>query len=206
MTSSSPPPDSEGARPAAVPSVMESGPNRGPASWWWKLPLSAAILYHLAAIVLAPASISPSSALIRETWRGVGHYLQFVNLNHGSHFFAPDPGPATLVRYTAKLPSGEEVKGQIPDRTLQWPRLLYHRHFMLTEFLASSRYLDPRIRPLHVRALARQILRSQGADEVTLEEVTHQLPQPEWVRSGFSLNDPELFEVQPIGRFERGDF
>ncbi|MCA9052998.1 MAG: hypothetical protein KDA75_04130 [Planctomycetaceae bacterium] len=173
---------------------------------WWKAVLSLWIVYHLAGIVIAPASVPPSSDIVRNSWRLVGPYLQFLYLNHGFHFFAPDPGPSTIVRYVADLPDGTSVVGQIPDKQAMRPRLLYHRHFMLTEFLAASDDMDPNLQPLHVRALARQVARQHGADAVTLSRVSHMLPAMEWCRSGLSLEDAQLYEEQPIGRFQWADF
>lgn len=86
------------------------------------------------------------------------------------------------------------------------PRLLYHRHFMLTEAIAGVEQGDPRIQPMLVRALARQICREQQAEEVTLTRVTHLLPTMQWCRAGESLDDPALFTEQPLGRFEWSDF
>ena len=60
-------------------------------------------------------------------------YQFFAFLNHGYRFFAPNPGPSHIVRYEVDTADGETVKGQFPDRDKIWPRLLYHRHFMISE-------------------------------------------------------------------------
>jgi len=164
------------------------------------------IVYHLAGIVVAPASVPPSSELVRNVWRGFGWYLQTLHLNHGFHFFAPDPGPSTIVRYAAELPDGGVTTGQIPDRETMRPRLLYHRHFMLTESLAATDMLPLEVAPLHVRAMARQIARQHGATHVSLSRVTHLLPDMAWCRAGLPLDDPQLYEEQPLGRFAWSDF
>lgn len=171
-----------------------------------KAVVSVAIVYHAVAILLAPASIPPSSELMRSSWRYARPYLQFLYLNHGFHFFAPDPGAATIVRYVAELPDGTERTGQVPDKRTMWPRLLYHRHFMLTEYLAASDDMDPRVQPLVTRALARGICRREGAKAVSLSRVVHLLPDMESVRSGMTLDDSRLYEEQPIGRFEETAF
>lgn len=173
---------------------------------WLKGVASLWIVYHLAGIIIAPLSVPPSSDIVRNSWRGVGWYLQALYLNHGFHFFAPDPGPSTIVRYTAELPDGSTVSGQIPDRKTHRPRLLYHRHFMLTEYLAASEIMNPAVESLHQRALARQIARQHGAESVSISRVSHMLPAMEWCRAGLSLEDPQLYEEQLIGRFEWADF
>ena len=172
---------------------------------WLKLVASAWIVYHLAGLVIAPASVRPSSDLARSSWLVVGPYLQFLYLNHGFHFFAPDPGPATILRYVVERPDGTQVAGQIPDKQAMRPRLLYHRHFMLTEFLGNSESMDPALRQLHIRALARQICQSHAGQAVSLSKVVHQLPDMEWRRAGMSLEDPSLYVEEPLGRFHLVD-
>lgn len=176
-----------------------------PQRLWLKLLVSAWIVYHLAGLIIAPATVRPSSDLARSSWLLVGRYLQFLFLNHGFHFFAPDPGPATIVRYVVELPDGREVIGQIPDKQSMRPRLLYHRHFMLTEFLAASDSADPPLQQLHTRAIARQLCRAHGGESISLSRVVHQLPSMEWRKAGMSLEDPSLYEEQPLGRFSWAD-
>ena len=57
--------------------------------------------------------------------------------NHGYHFFAPEPGDSTLLAYEAHRADGTVVSGRIPNRDIV-PRLLYHRHFMLTEQMKDA--------------------------------------------------------------------
>lgn len=128
-------------------------------------------------------------------------------MNHGYHFFAPEPGASTVVRYVATRSDGSVVTGQIPDRSQHIPRLLYHRHFMLTESLASADgSADERLKPLLVSALARQIAREQRAESLVLTRVTHMLPTMQWIRAGQDLQHPDLFLEEPLGRFEWSDF
>ncbi len=168
---------------------------------WLKAAISLWLVYHLAGLMIAPASVRPSSDLVRSSWLTVGPYLQLLYLNHGFHFFAPDPGPATIVRYVVERPDGTQVSGQIPDKQTMRPRLLYHRHFMLSEFLGNSENMDPALKQLHTRALARQICQSHAGRVVSLSKVVHQLPDMEWRRAGMSLEDPSLFVEEPLGRF-----
>src|SRR4051812_23144308 len=58
--------------------------------------LNVWIVYHLAAVVIAPWSVPPSSRLVQNGWRAVGAYVQVLYLNHGYHYFAPEPGNSTL--------------------------------------------------------------------------------------------------------------
>lgn len=66
-------------------------------------------------------------------------YAQAAYLDHGYAFFAPDPGPSHLIKYKVDFEDGRpSVEGTFPNLKEQRPRLLYHRHFMLSEQLHSS--------------------------------------------------------------------
>ena len=74
------------------------------------------LVFHLAAIIIAPASVSPSSELVRSAWNVFRPYLQFLYLNHGYHFFAPEPSESTLLAFVAERDDGTVVRGRIPNR------------------------------------------------------------------------------------------
>ncbi|MFO1008152.1 MAG: hypothetical protein U0929_19490 [Planctomycetaceae bacterium] len=171
---------------------------------WWKCLVSLWLCYHFAGLIVSPASIPPSSQLVRNCWRYCGPYLQALYMNQGHHFFAPDPGASTLVSYMVERPDGTKVEGQIPNRAIS-PRLLYHRHFMLTESLANIDS-NSRAYSLLVRSLARELCAENGGEAITLTRVTHLLPSPEWIRAGERIDDPSHYEQQPLGRFEWSDF
>jgi hypothetical protein len=161
------------------------------------------LVYHLAAIILAPWSVPPASRLVQNCWRAVGAYDQLLFLNHGYHYFAPEPGNSTLVAYVLEMPDGSLRTGRIPNGDIR-PRLLYHRHFMLTEYLASDD-LSPQLRKELVRSMARELCREHQARRVTLSRVTHRLPTMEFVRAGGALDDPESYTEEPLGTFSSDD-
>ncbi len=173
-------------------------------SVWWKGLVSLWLCYHIVGLIISPASIPPSSDLVRGAWPYFGPYLQFLYMNQGHHFFAPDPGASTLVQYTVERSDGTTVEGRLPNRQI-FPRLLYHRHFMLTESLASYDE-DERIQQLLVRALARQLCQENDGTAISMTRITHLLPTVEWIRAGERMDDPSLYEEQPLGRFEWSDF
>jgi hypothetical protein len=66
-------------------------------------------------------------------------YVEFLFLDHGYFFFAPNPGPSHLFRARLEFADGRApLEITFPDRNQQRPRLLYHRHFMLAEQLHSD--------------------------------------------------------------------
>ncbi len=138
-----------------------SSPGRQIASTVGFVLVNVWLVYHLAGIILAPWSVPPSSRLVQNAWRGVKPYVQLLFLNHGYHYFAPEPGNSTLVAYVLELPNGKRETGRIPNRGIR-PRLLYHRHFMLTEFLAASENYPPAVRTELLRAMARELCHEHG--------------------------------------------
>ena len=155
------------------------------------------LVFHLAALIIAPAVVAPSSDLIRETWGWFQPYIEALYLDHGYHFFAPEPAESTLLAYAAERADGTVVRGRIPDRATQ-PRLLYHRYFMLTEHMNDA---PEDIQALWYDSYAQHIGRKYGATQVTLFQQTHNLPTMERVRGGGRLTDPESYEEQSLGTF-----
>lgn len=116
---------------------------------WWKVAISLVLLFHLAAVIAPPfysatqtpvGAISPNAAAAFEL---LEPYINVMFLDHGYAFFAPDPGPSHLVRFRIEFDDGRPpIEHMFPDRERHWPRLLYHRHFMLAEQLHSD-YVTP---------------------------------------------------------------
>lgn len=167
---------------------------------WGFVLLNVWLVYHLAAIIIAPWSVPPSSRIVRNAWRAVGPYVQLFFLNHGYHYFAPEPGNSTLVAYVLEMPDGKQVTGRIPNPDIR-PRLFYHRHFMLTESLGSEDALAPGVKEKLVQAMAHELCREHGARRVTLSKLTHRLPSMERIRAGGTLDDPESYTEEPLGTF-----
>ncbi len=156
------------------------------------------LLYHLCAIVIAPAAVAPSSELIESAWDVFQPYLQLLCLNNGYHFFAPEPTESTLLAYKAERADGTVVEGRIPNRGI-FPRLLYHRHFMLTEHMKDA---PEDLRTEWVASYAEHLCRKYGAARVSLTGQIHNLPTTEMVRAGVRLDDPASYEDEPLGSFE----
>lgn len=183
----SPPLDGRNARPR---------PRRWPV--WVRGLVSIALLLHVTAIFVAPASVPPSSALAQESWQFFGRYLQVLYLNHGYHYFAPEPAQSTLLAYNVTREDGTSVAGRLPHRGIQ-PRLLYHRHFMLTEFLAFPRSEEDQARL--IRSYARHLCWKHDGASVSLSRISHYLPSMQQVRDGVTLTNSESYTEQPLGTF-----
>jgi hypothetical protein len=163
--------------------------------------MSVAIALHLLALVIAPLAVAPTSPLWQRAWLAFRPYLEGLNLNHGSHFFAPDPGPSHLVHYELRFEDGRTERGFFPNVQQHWPRLRYHRHFMLSEFL-NNLAIDGSRRDLFdavTHSYAEHLRYEHHAEEVTLAIRRHYVPSPEQVSSGKPLNDLSLFAERPLG-------
>jgi hypothetical protein len=180
-----------------------------------KLIVSALLAFHLLAVAIFPLAFaaqneSPSVMAVANAMRPYGKALY---LDHGYFFFAPNPGPSHLVQYRLEFDDGRPpLEGRFPDLKRHWPRLLYHRHFMLAEHL-NARYVPPeppteasqrdqwrsaRDRyERHLRSFEQHLLATHGADRVTLVRLEHDMPLPDeflkMQREGIRLDDPEWF-------------
>lgn len=161
---------------------------------------SALIVAHLVAISLAPASVPPSSQLVRSGWRLVSPYLHATNLNHGYHFFAPEPGASSVLEFVGTRSDGTHRRGRLPDKQLMKPRLLYHRYFMLTEFLGSIPETDP-IRNRVLQNYANQLLKTKDLESVELRMIWHRPSSRQEVLLGEGLQAPETYDRQSLGTY-----
>jgi hypothetical protein len=184
-------------RPAASEPASASPPATG-GHRFLRMVVNAWLVLHVVAIIIAPAAISPSSDLVQAGWDMFQPYLQILDLNHGYHFFAPEPGDSTLLAFEAQRADGTVITGRIPNREFV-PRLLYHRHFMLTEQMKDA---PEALQQEWVGSYAEHICQKFGAARVKLKGQIHHLPTMEMVRAGTRLDDPSSYEDEDLGSFE----
>ena len=217
---------------AAVTEKMEK--EKSPAISEWsglrKAVVGSLATVHLLAVFSAPwASPEPSSDLAKSVSGAFTPYQQFMSLDNGYRFFAPDPGPSHLVRY--QVIAGEEViaEGKFPDIERHWPRLHYHRQFMLSEMMYQLASAVPEVPPgilpddvmtkserkqvvlLEERSYALQqsiadhlLAGFPDASSVRLIGQTHSVPGQFDVQRGMELSDQRLYQEVPLGSFTRG--
>ncbi len=130
--------------------------------------ISMLAVLHLLAVLAEPLRFFSQSPVkyaaeeARVLRMATGLYVDFMYLSHGYSFFAPNPGPSHLLECemkpnlkstsTTKTPNtgrpvvvdsrrtdSQDSRWRVfPDRKVDWPRLLYHRYFMLSEFYQSQ--------------------------------------------------------------------
>lgn len=200
------PPASPPTDPAISAANLAGGGDRS-SGWpvWARRLVSLVLVYHLAGLLVGPATVEPCPRVFQQIYPLFGGWLQLLNMNQGNHFFAPDPGASTLVQYRISTKAGGVIEGRIPDRAT-WPRLLYHRHFMLTESLGNTPETELRERRLICRAMARELLRQHDGLAVELTQLTHEIITLEESRAGVPLEVPDSYVPRPLGRYEASDF
>jgi hypothetical protein len=163
--------------------------------------VSLLIVWHLTAIALAALSIPPSSMLVVSIAQRppMQWYLDALYLNHGYHFFAPNPGPGNVIRYELFDERGGVIdQGEFPNRKEQWPRLWYHRHFMLADQAGLPQENDQArtaSQQKYLQAYARHLLHAnENAQMVRVRRVAHHPLRPEHASEGRKLSDPETYE------------
>ncbi len=187
-----------------------------------KVILSVVLLIHLLAVTAEPLrfftrSSRGTSPAMDPLRLGLAPYVEFAYLNHGYFFFAPEPGPSHLIDCRLTYSDAPDGHLRFPDKRAQWPRLLYHRHFMLAEFLHQLHVPpvleeiaaeDPQLRRdweadrrrfVMVRdSMARHLEWRYTAQSAELQRVEHRLPSSDEVlRLKLPLDDPQFYLILP---------
>ena len=192
---------------------------------WVRRGITLLLLVHLTALFAGPFQLAATredgtSPFADMVYQAVFPYMRVANLDQGYQFFAPNPGPTHLVRYRVEFSDGREpIVGRFPDLDEHWPRLYYHRHMMLSEYLnglapqppaeMSPREWEaslPRIRDLDVlteaaytgedwcaASYADHLLGRFGGDRVAITVVRHGLANITQVREGVPLDHEDSY-------------
>ncbi|WP_145944124.1 hypothetical protein [Fuerstiella marisgermanici] len=156
------------------------------------------LVFHVFAVFIAPAGMPPASPLLVNASRIALPYNQALFLNHGYHYFAPDPGSSTLVSYQIPQAGDVPIKGRFPEPTI-FPRLLYHRYFMLAE---NIRAFPPETQAEVFRSYAQHFAQQHDASQISLSFVNHAPSSIARIQAGGLLSDPEMYFEEPIGDFD----
>ena len=162
------------------------------------LVVSLMLGFHVFAVFISPAAMPPASPLLMDGYRLALPYNELLFLNHGYHFFAPDPGASTLISYAVPRQGDAPVVGRFPNLSIH-PRLLYHRYFMLAENLWA---FDDETQAEIQKAYARHFSALHDSSAITLNRISHEPSSILRIQAGGKLDDPETFEVETIGAFD----
>ncbi len=160
--------------------------------------LNCWLVFHLMAIGTSPAPMPPASPLLVDAALVALPYNQALFLNHGYHYFAPDPGASTLITYRIDRSDDIPFKGRFPTTDIS-PRLLYHRYFMLAENVWG---FPEETQDEFFEAYGRHFSSKHEADRISLSVLSHNPSSISRIRAGGTLSDPETFESEPLATFD----
>jgi hypothetical protein len=99
-----------------------------------RVAVSLVVIFHFVGIWTATMTVEPSPLIWRYLWAYVYRpYLESMYVNNAFHFYAPDPGPATLVWFYIKYDDGSAEWFKIPQRGDNPVSLEYQRRLSLSE-------------------------------------------------------------------------
>lgn len=164
-----------------------------------RVAVTVAVAWHLFVVFISPLSVPPNSPLVatlsQTAW--TRWYSDPLYLNHGYHFFGPDPPMGgQVVRYQIYGEDGRvKAEGEFPNLKEQQPRLWYHRHMMLVDQMSGAGiYPNPQDdQRLLLRAYARHLLRKHNGTEARLEKFEHDSLHPADVRDGIDPFEPRFY-------------
>lgn len=195
----------------------------------WSAPRRAVVSFlvaiHVLAVYLGPLAVPPSSEVSAAGRAVLRPYIDAAYLNHGYRFFN-EPGPSHRMRYRLEFADGRAASiGYFPDKHEHWPRLRYHRHFMLTEFHSGEGFpadAPPDAQPgtpahqewlklretagklgdSYLESYAQHLLTESGAQRLMLWGVERALPSMEDVRAGIPVTDARYLREVVLGTWE----
>ena len=160
--------------------------------------LSLWLAFHVFAVFISPAAMPPASPLLEDGYRLALPYNEALFLNHGYHYFAPNPGASTLIAWEIPRAGEAPAVGRIPDVAIR-PRLLYHRYFMLAENVWA---FDDETQQDMLKAYARHFAEHFGTDRISLSRLSHEPSSILRLQAGGKLDDPETFQKDVLGEFD----
>lgn len=122
-----------------VPSTQADLSRSQEAAPLWRAIASMLLFAYLIILLIGPlANPIASENLTGPLARAVAPVHRGLFQGHGYRFFGPEPGPGHFVECRFTMNDGTVQVTHFPDRQTHWPRLLYHRWFMLAETIFTE--------------------------------------------------------------------
>jgi hypothetical protein len=176
--------------------VNADGRDRGWSPWARRV-VTAALLFHFAAVLAGALGAPPSSPLERAIADAFAPYHQVLDQGYSYRYYAPEPGPTPVVTAKIRFDDGRpEETVRLPERGV-WPRLRYQRQLALANHLVSD-FEEARSatgdgqQSVWARSYARHLARTRkakGCASVTLYAQAHLIPDPGRVREALEHAD-----------------
>lgn len=157
------------------------------------------LVWHVFAIAISPSSMPPASPLLADASTVARPYNQALFLNHGYHYFAPNPGASSLLEFETQ-PDGDVPEiAKIPDPEGYFPRLRYHRFFMLAENVWAFGEQPQRD---FIEAYARHFSKQLESDSISVVSVSHNPASMRRIVAGGDLKHTASYIREALANFE----
>ena len=186
-----------------------------------RVALTVFIVWHFTGVFLAALCVPMPSTLVLDVAQHppMQWYLDALYMNQGHSFFAPDVGPGHVIRYQLFDQSNQIIEqGEFPSRKEHWPRLLYHRYFMLadqSEMPSDDKPTRDSWTRKYLEAYGRRLLSThENAQTVRVLRYAHWPPPRNYfvdknnkpmTDAKPSLTDPKGYELQVDVTLRRSD-
>ena len=171
-------------------SVSNDSGALAPAPWpvWARVAVSAALLFHMGAVVAGALGVPPSSPLEQSIAEIFAPYHDLVDLGYSYRYYV-DPPPTPVVTATLEFSDGRpEETLRLPGREVAGPRMRHQRQLALANSLfmdvhAAKEQTGDSSKSRLARAYARHLcLTRRDCRSVTLHVQHHLIPELEQVR------------------------
>lgn len=186
-----------------------------------KAGLSLLMVAHFTAMLLMVSTTEggryTAPPLLQKAAAPVMPYVRFLGVNSGYRFFAPDPGPASLIWARVERAQGGAVWVEYPSRerqtwTMAYQRELYPAMLLGAQVAPGDMVVAPgrprvsEVGLTYAMAFARRLARLHGTaanpvTQVELYSVSHAIRMPQQVRSGWHAEDLRLYFPASVGAY-----
>ncbi|MEP3481815.1 MAG: hypothetical protein ABJZ55_21410 [Fuerstiella sp.] len=163
------------------------------------LAINVLLIWHVFAIAISPSAMPPASPLLADASNVARPYNQALFLNHGYHYFAPNPGSSSLLEFETTTGNDVPQLERIPDPDSYFPRLRYHRFFMLAENVWS---FGGDAQKEFIEAYARHFAKKMNSDSISVTTVSHEPAAMRRIMAGGDLKHPTSYFRDPLAEFQ----
>lgn len=161
------------------------GNEGGRGTWpgWARGVVSAALVFHIAAVMAGAMAPGPSSALERWAASRFRGYNEAVDQGYSYRFYVNGPPPTPVMLATLNMRDGTTRELRIPDREMR-PRLRYQRHLALAyhlrmDFDRAAKDERGNSKSPWARSYAKHLgAVNPGCESVTIRLTDHRNPTP----------------------------
>jgi hypothetical protein len=192
-----------GTRSRGVSAASLSPDSGAPAPWpgWARVVVSAAILFHLSAVLGGALGVPPSSLLEQSIAEIFTPYHDLVDLGYSYRYYV-DPPPTPVVTATLEFGDGRPAETlRLPGREVAGPRMRHQRQLALANSLfmdvhAAKERTGDSSKSRLARAYVRHLCLTRSAcQSVTLHLQHHLIPEMEQVREATRSSGVARFDL-----------